>query len=68
MCFRPYVDPMSIRPYKPQDKGYYYKVNNNSAAKLIRYFMEDNGFRECSKREHEFTIFWSCCNIKSAVY
>ena len=30
--------------------------------------MEDNGFRECTKREQEFTVYWSCSNIKSAVY
>jgi tubulin polyglutamylase TTLL5 len=68
MCFRPYIDPISIRPYKSSDKGYYYKTYNNAEARLIRYLLEDNGFREATKREHEFTIMWASSNIKSNVY
>jgi hypothetical protein len=65
MCFRPFIDPISIRPYKAQNKGYFYKCNTNADVKLIRYFLEDNGFRECTKRENEFSVYWSCSNIKS---
>jgi hypothetical protein len=28
MLFRPYIDPMSIRPYKPADKKLYFKFYN----------------------------------------
>lgn len=50
MLFRPYIDPMSIRPYKPADKGFYFKFYN-SDVRLIRYTFEDNGFREVSDRK-----------------
>jgi hypothetical protein len=42
---------MSLRPYKPPDRGYYYKVNNSADVKLVRYLLEDNGFREATKRD-----------------
>ena len=50
LIFRPYIDPISIRPYKPPDKGYYFKNYNNIAVKLICYTLEDNGFREVNER------------------
>ncbi len=50
LIFRPYIDPISIKPYKPQDKGYYFKNYNNVAVKLICYTLEDNGFREVNER------------------
>ena len=50
LIFRPYIDPMSIRPYKPQDKGYYFKFYNGVNVPLIRYTLEDNGFREVADR------------------
>jgi hypothetical protein len=56
---------MAIRPYKPADRGYYFKLYNNIDVKLIRYTLEDNGFREATKREQEWTVMWSCSNIKS---
>jgi hypothetical protein len=67
LIFRPYIDPMSIRPYKPADKGYYFKFYN-SAVQLIRYTMEDNGFREATERDQEWSIMWACSNIKVQVY
>ena len=50
LIFRPYIDPISIRPYKPQDKGYYFKFYNGINVPLIRYTFEDNGFREATDR------------------
>ena len=50
LIFRPYIDPISIRPYKPQDKGYYFKFYNGVVVPLIRYTFEDNGFREATDR------------------
>lgn len=63
LIFRPYIDPMSIRPYKPADKGYYFKFYN-SAVQLIRYTLEDNGFREATERDQEWSVMWACSNIK----
>lgn len=42
---------MTIRPYKPADKSYYFKFYNGSGVQLIRYTMEDNGFREATERD-----------------
>ena len=50
LIFRPYIDPISIRPYKPSDKGYYFKFYNGIVVPLIRYTFEDNGFREATDR------------------
>jgi len=50
LIFRPYVDPMSMRPYQPPDRGYYYKGYNGVNVQLIRYTLEDNGFRESKDR------------------
>lgn len=50
LVFRPYIDPISIRPYKPADKGYYFKNYNGISVTLIRYTLEDNGFREVNDR------------------
>lgn len=59
------MDPITVRPYKPQDKGYYFKFYNNINVPLIRYTLEDNGFREQSERQQEWSITWACSNIKS---
>ena len=64
--FRPYVDPIDIRPYKPPDKGYYYKIYKGDIL-LIRYTLEDNGFREAAANQ-EWSIMWSVTNMKSQVY
>lgn len=45
MVFRPYDDPISIRPYPPADRGYYYYMPKND-IKIIKYTLEDNGFRD----------------------
>lgn len=45
LVFRPYEDPMTIRPYLPKDNGYFFYLHNCD-IKIIRYTMEDNGFRD----------------------
>lgn len=70
LVFRPYIDPISIRPYKPADKGYYFKFYNNVGVTLVRYSFEDNGFREAAPtdRNCEWSVIWACSNLKSALY
>ena len=65
--FRPYIDPITIRPYKPSDRGYYYKMYKGNIP-LIRYTFEDNGFREATNPSQEWSIMWGSCNLKSEVY
>ena len=67
LLFRPYIDPMSIRPYKPPDKGYYFKFYNGGVVALVRYTFEDNGFREADRKQ-EWAIMWATSTIKMAVY
>ena len=45
LVFRPYEDPIQIRPYLPPDRGYYFDLRHCD-IKIIRYTLEDNGFRE----------------------
>ena len=52
----------------PQNRGLFYKCNNNTDVKLIKYFLEDNGFRPVKERDQEFSLMWSCSTIKSQVY
>jgi hypothetical protein len=40
-----YEDPIQIRPYPAPDRGYYFDLRNCD-IKIIRYTLEDNGFRE----------------------
>ena len=40
-----YEDPIQIRPYQPPDRGYYFDLRNCD-IKIVRYTLEDNGFRE----------------------
>ena len=65
---RPYIDPISVRPYKPQDRGYYFKFYNGIPVTLVRYTLEDNGFREAGERGQEWAVCWACSNVKSALY
>jgi phosphomannomutase len=32
---------------------------------LIRFTLEDNGFREVSETKQEWTLMWACSNVKS---
>jgi hypothetical protein len=43
LVFRPYIDPMSIKPYVPPDRGYYFKMNHSNVS-IIRNTLNDNGF------------------------
>ena len=45
LVFRVYEDPIQIRPYPPPDRGYYFDMRSCD-IKIIRYTLEDNGFRE----------------------
>ena len=45
LIFRVYEDPIQIRPYSPPDRGYYFDMRGCD-IKIIRYTLEDNGFRE----------------------
>ena len=45
-----YEDPIQIRPYLPPDRGYYFEMRNCD-IKIIRYTLEDNGFREMPQKE-----------------
>ena len=73
--FRPYEDPISIRPYLPQDRGYYFYLNSCD-IKIIRFTLEDNGFRDI-KQVHpdtyknntgHWSIMWTVGPIKKQIY
>ncbi|CDW91499.1 tubulin-tyrosine ligase family protein [Stylonychia lemnae] len=68
LVFRPYEDPISIRPYQPPDRGYYFKLHKCD-VKIIRYTLEDNGFREVPAPEvKDWSVLWSCSALKPIVY
>jgi hypothetical protein len=59
---------MSIRPYQPPDRGYYFKLYNNE-VRIIKYTLEDNGFREIPTKDNkDWTLMWSCCALKPIIY
>ena len=45
LVFRAYEDPITIRPYQPKDNGYYFLLHNCNIT-IIRFTLEDNGFRD----------------------
>jgi len=53
------------RPKKVKTSEYYFKFNNCDNL-LIRYTLEDNGFKESTK--HEPNIIWSNWSIQSTIY
>jgi tubulin polyglutamylase TTLL5 len=59
---------MTIRPYKPADRGYYYKFYNETIINLIRFTLEDNGFRHAEGQNNDWQLTWSSTNIKSQLY
>lgn len=65
--FRPYINSIAIRPPKPPDRGYYYKMYKNGIS-LIRNTLEDNGFRESLNRKQPWTLLWGVSTLKSQVY
>lgn len=67
LLFRPFIDPMSIRPASNASSDYFFKMLN-SDVKLIRYTLEDNGFRETTGPGSAWTIMWHGGAVKTAVY
>lgn len=68
LVFRPYEDPIKIRPFQPPDRGYYFKLHKCD-VKIVRYTFEDNGFREIPQAESkDWTVMWSCSTMKTPVY
>lgn len=47
LSFKPYLGPMTDHEVNIIDRGYYFKFYNPTTdIKLIRFFLEDNGFME----------------------
>ena len=75
LVFRPYEDPITIRPYMPLDRGYYFYLHNCD-IKIVRYTLEDNGFRDIKinhgdtykNNDGTWTLCWTVGPIKKAVY
>jgi tubulin polyglutamylase TTLL5 len=59
---------MSIRPYKPADRGYYFKFYNDVIVPLVRFTLEDNGIRNQDAHNGDWQLTWACSNIKSSLY
>ena len=59
---------MTIRPYKPPDKGYYFKFYNGGVVSLVRFTLEDNGFRQADERNTDWSFMWATSTIKMSVY
>ncbi len=57
-----------MRPHKRADKGFFFKFYNGTNVPLIRCTLEDNGFREATERDQEWSLTWACSNIKSTLY
>jgi len=66
LVFQPLVTDVKQRPKTPPDSGYYFKFNTNPVT-LIKYLLEDNGFRE-TNNSLSFSIMWSNGAIKNEVY
>lgn len=45
LVFRPYEEPVNVRPELPPDNGYFFHLSNCD-IKIIRNTLEDNGFRD----------------------
>lgn len=67
LTFRPYIDPMTIRPKIYSESVYFFKLLN-SDVKLIRYTLEDNGFKESTQNSNGWTMMWHGGPIKSTLY
>ena len=67
LIFRPYIDPMSTRPII-NDKNLYTFKFINSDVKLIRYTLEDNGFKEAGNLKNNWTIMWHGGAVKNHIY
>ena len=67
LVFRPYIDPLTVKPYIPSDRGYYFKILNWD-IKIVRYTLEDNGFREAKANILDWTVMWYWGSIKTQIY
>ena len=68
LIFRPYIDPMTCKPFLPSDKGYYFKFYH-SRLKIVLYTLMDNGFKDAPEsKEQEFIVLWSSTTCKASVY
>lgn len=57
--FRPYTDSLNERPERMKKNGYYFRFPATD-VKIIRYTLEDNGFRENNNpRNQDWLIMWS---------
>ena len=66
LVFRPFIDPMNMRPYKPPDRGYFYKMYNGVNISIVKYTFEDNGFREVTNsKNQDWSVMWTCSSLKS---
>ena len=67
LYFRPFIDPMSIRPHLVSSSDYFFKLMN-SDVKLIRFTLEDNGFKEAAGNASAWTVMWHGGPLKPALY
>lgn len=66
--FRPYQGTLDERPERMKKNGYYFRFAT-SDVKVIRYTLEDNGFRENNNlRNQDWLIMWSNSGFKSDMY
>lgn len=67
LIFRPYIDLMTTRPTINQESIYHFRMLN-SDVKLIRFTLEDNGFKESLNNSNNWCIMWHGGPIKNAIY
>ena len=66
--FRPYIGSMDDRPVLMNKNGYNFRFFNTD-VKIVRYVLEDNGFRENNNlRNQDWMLMWSTCGYKSDIY
>ena len=68
--FRPCVDNISnlkSNEDPPRDTGYYFKIVGSDSL-LLKSLLEDNGFREITNNNQEWTIMWASSFIKKKTY
>ena len=67
LSFRPYIDPMSLHPPIFSESVYFFRMQN-SDVKLIRYTLEDNGFKESAPNSNAWTMMWHGGPLKNSLY
>mmetsp|Transcript_17441 Transcript_17441/g.17190 ORF Transcript_17441/g.17190 Transcript_17441/m.17190 type:complete len:118 (+) Transcript_17441:513-866(+) len=59
---------MTERPELMKKNGYYFRFQN-ADVRIVRYTLEDNGFREnANPRNNDWLIMWSNSGYKSDIY